>query len=208
MAYGGRTRELMAPGTKWRPAGSSKPAWPSRPVTGNIDPECYERQSPVPLVAMRQPNRGRGRAGCSHSPDTRSGAAAQLQPCTPWQRPTDMAEAAGNETGANQPEGLREKPRLQEEGGPVGLLASWGLHPWLFVSAGQQCRRLADPPHSGRARGTRIPRCLAQRAHRAEPILTTQGFWGPFPGCLNIFYQPRRGRQQGCWWQPRATATR
>ena len=32
---------------------------PSRPVAGAKKPECHERQSPVPLVAMQQPHRGR-----------------------------------------------------------------------------------------------------------------------------------------------------
>ena len=65
-------------------------------------------------------------------------AAALQRHCSSWRQPTDMAEAAGNETGATQPEGLCVEQRLRGKGGFTGLLGSLGPHPWLFEAAGQQ----------------------------------------------------------------------
>ena len=79
--------------------------------------------------------------------------------------------------------GLRVEQRLQEKGGPTGLLGSLGPHPWLFEAAG-------EPNHHPRWLATGVAGsgvlgpptlALAQRAHRAGRILTTSEVLGSFP---------------------------
>ena len=62
LAHGGG---LLAPGTQGlRPAVAASHDGPAG-VAGNKEPKCHERQSPVPLVAMQQPHRGRSRTAVS-----------------------------------------------------------------------------------------------------------------------------------------------
>ena len=126
--------------------------------------------------------RGLGRAGHPHLP---AGASSQdSSHATPLLL---TAAAHGHGRGGrkrnrgNLARGLFVEQRLQEKGGPTGLLGSLGPHPWLF-EAGQPNHH---PCHwSGRQQGSSWvpdPGCLAQRAHRAGPILTTSEVLGSFP---------------------------
>ena len=89
-----------------------------------------------------------------------------------WQQHEDMAETAGNKTGANSPEGLSwgPGPRKWWANRPLGVLGS----PSLAVCFSRAARPSQLLGHKG---GTRVPApgCLAPRAHRAKPINTSGG---------------------------------
>ena len=83
----------------------------------------------MPLVAMQQPHRDEAGQGIRILPaDTGSRAAALLRPCTLWQQPTDMAEAAGNENRGNLARRAMWGARLQVK--ELGVLGSPPLAVW------------------------------------------------------------------------------
>ena len=84
--------------------------------------------------------------------------------------------------------GLRGEPGSKRKVGPQ---VSWGRGvptPRCLHLRGSKATTQLIGQQGGRARGAWVPApgCLARRAHRARPVLTSHRFWGPLPGCLTI----------------------
>ena len=82
-------------------------------------------------------------------------------------------------------------------GGPTGLLGSLGPHPWLFEAAGQQNHHPGWFATGVADTGCLVPDsgCLAQRAHRAEPMFRVLGFLVVY----NSSGKQSRSTPQGHW---------